>query len=428
MSPRDHEHTPPRDPTATPPAAPARGSLLANVLQPLRLYPDFRALWWSTLFASSAWWGQNVVLAWLAFDLTGSELAVAGVASVGFAPMLLGPAGGLLADRAHRPRLLITAQLLALATGASIALLVTLDFAVYWHVLVAGLLVGATMAPLQPTRFTLTMDLVGARHVSSANAVNAVGMLGSRVVVPAAAGAIIATFGAGVALWFCAAWYVPASWVLRRVADRRPDGRQSSSALAGIAQGFRYATTSPAIRAVLLVTVAANVLAWPVVLSFLPVFAEEVFEVGAGGLGLIVGVNGFGALLGALAIASLGDFQGKGALYLGATAVFGAGLAAFAVSGHLGPALALILVAGAGSAGFGVMQSTLTMLLSPDEVRGRVLGVLMLSIGVLPLAMLVQGAIASAAGVEATTAISGVLLVLAMGAVAVTGPQLRRAA
>ena len=410
-------------------AIPPQGAtLVANALTPLRAYPDFRALWWSTLYASSAWWAQNVVLAWLAFDLTGSELAVSAAAAAGFAPMLLGPLGGLLADRIHRPRLLIGAQLLALLTGAVIALLVTLDAAEYWHVLVAAAIVGLTMAPLMPTRFTLTIDLVGEQRVSSANAVNAVGMLGSRMVVPAVAGALIATFGADAALWFSAAWYIPASWPLLRVRDdRRGHASAPGPALGEIAQGFRYALANRALRALLMVTVLANMFAWPVILGFLPVFAEEVFDVGAAGLGLIVGVNGLGALLGALGIASLGDFRGKGMLYLVATAVFGLMLAAFAVSGVYALALLLIFIAGAGSAGFGVMQSTLTMLLAPADARGRVLGVLMLSIGVLPAAMLVQGAVASSIGVVATTAVSGVVLGVLTMAVAASSADLRRA-
>ena len=405
-----------------------RSSPVANVVTPLRDYPDFRALWWSTLFASSAWWAQNVVLAWLAFDLTGSELAVAGAAAVGFAPMLLGPLGGLLADRMHRPRLLIGAQLVALTAGVAIAALVMFGLAVYWHVLVAGALVGLTMAPLQPVRFTLTIDLVGERRVSSANAVSAVGMLGSRVVAPAIAGALIARYGADVALWFSAAWYIPACWVLVRLGDeRRVGGTNAVVVLGEIAQAFRHALANRALRSLLVVTVLANTFAWPVILGFLPVFAEEVFDVGPAGLGLIVGVNGMGALIGAVGIASLGDFRSKGMLYLVATALFGVTLSAFAVSGVYGLALVLIFIAGVGSAGFGVMQSTLTMLLAPAEARGRVLGVLMLSIGVLPGAMLVHGAVASSVGVVATTAVSGVLLGVLTMAVAASSPDLRRA-
>ena len=408
--------------------APGRLPIVANTLAPLRAYPDFRALWWSTLFAWSAWWGQNVVLIWLAFDITGSELAVSAAAAAALAPMLLGPLGGLLADRIHRPRLLIGAQSLALATGAGIALLVTLDRAEYWHVVVAAALVGLTMQPLMPTRFTLTIDLVGERRVSSANALTAVGMLGSRMVVPAAAGALIATLGADVALWFCAAWYLPASWPLLRIEDARRGPRSAMTAApAEIAHGFRYALASPALRALLLVTVLANIFAWPVIIGFLPVFAEEVFNVGAAGLGLIVGVNGLGALLGALGIASRGDFRWKGMLYLVATVLLGVALAAFALSGGFALALLLVFIAGIGGSGFGVMQSTLTMLLAPPEARGRVLGVLMISIGVLPGAMLVHGAVASSLGVVTTTAASGLLLAVLTIAITAFSPELRRA-
>ncbi|MYE47299.1 MAG: MFS transporter [Chloroflexi bacterium] len=407
---------------------PGGPSPVANTLQPLLAYPDFRALWWSTLFASSAWWGQNVVLLWLAFDITDSEFAVSAAAAAGLAPMLLGPVGGLLADRLHRPRLLIGAQALGLATGAVIALLVTLGWAEYWHIVVASGLVGLTMQPLMPTRFTLTIDLVGERRVSSANALTAVGMLGSRMVVPVAAGALIATFGADVALWFSAAWYLPASWPLLRVGEARRSPRSAMTAApAEIAHGFRYALASPALRALLLVTVLANILAWPVIIGFLPVFAEEVFDVGAAGLGLIVGVNGLGSLLAAIAIAAWGDFRWKGMVYLLATVLLGVALAAFALSGGFAFALLLIFIAGLGGSGFGVMQSTVTMLLAPAEARGRVLGVLMVSIGVLPGATLVLGAAASSVGVVTTTAASGLLLAVLTIAITAVSPELRRA-
>jgi MFS family permease len=417
------ESPPPRPATATPEVA----SLLANALAPLREYPAFRRLWWSTLFASSAWWAQTVVLAWLAFDLTQSELAVAAFGSVGFAPFLAGPFGGLLADRVHRPRLLLGSQIVALGAGVAIAALVSFDLAAYWHVLAAGFVVGLMQAPLQPTRFTLIMDLVGARHLSSANAVNATGLLGSRVIVPALAGALIAGFGPGVALWFSAAFDIPACLPLAGMPDAaRAAARSTARPFDDLLRGVRFVLGSRALLGVLLVTVAANSFGWPIVLGFLPVFAEEVLEVGAGGLGLLVGVNGLGALIGAIGIATLGDFQWKGRLYLGGTALFGLGLAGFAVSGGLGLALVLVLVAGLGSAGFGVMQSTITLMLAPEDARGRVLGVLMLSIGVLPLAMLVQGAVASATGVAATTLVSGLLLGAAMAAVAIAVPELRQ--
>jgi len=196
--------------------------------------------------------------------------------------------------------------------------------------------------------------------------------------------------------------------------------------LADLADGFRIALRSREMSGVLLASVATNVFAFPVVQGFLPVFAEQVLDVGAAGLGILVAANGLGSLMGALAIAAMGNFSRKGRLFLAATGAFGLLLSSFALTDQMSLAVAVIFAAGFASAGFGVMQSTLMLLLSPEEARGRVMGVLMLSIGAMPIALLVQGAIAAAIGVVATTIASGVLLVVAIVVLAVGAPGLWR--
>ncbi|HJM74428.1 MAG TPA: MFS transporter [Dehalococcoidia bacterium] len=396
---------------------------------PIRNNRQFRLFWLSSIVFFSGFWAQLVVLAWLAFEITGSEFAVAAFAAARFAPLLFGPVGGLVADAANRPRLLMLTNLVALAIGAITALLATLDVIAYWHVLVSGFLIGMTQAPLQPTRFTLLMDIVPRDEFSSANALNMAAMMGSRIAAPAAAGALIATSGGDIALWFSAVWYVPAAYLIWRVTE--PRGRDFRSASAGVltdlADGFRLALSSRALGAVLLVSIAANLFAWPVVQGFMPVFADEVLSVGAAGLGVLVAAHGAGALVGALLIASLGDFPRKGQLFLLSTGIFGLLLIPFALTESMPLAVALMVTSGLASAGFGVMQSTLTLLLAPEEARGRVTGMLMLSIGVLPLSMLGQGAIAGAVGVVATTVAAGIMLAISVVVLVAAIPELLRA-
>jgi len=252
-------------------------------------------------------------------------------------------------------------------------------------------------------------------------------LFGSRIIAPAIAGWVIEAAGAEIALWFSAAWYVPA-WLfllpLRETVAQRAAG--GGRLIADLRDGFRVAVQHGEVRAVLLASVAANMFAWPVVQGFLPVFAEQVLEVGAGGLGLLVAANGLGSLAGALSIAAMGDFPRKGRLFLAATAVFGLTLSAFALTDRMAAGLGLIFLAGLASAGFGVLQSTLMLLLSPEKARGRAMGVLMLSIGALPLALLAQGAVAAAIGVVATTAVSGVLLASTITLLALLTPRLWR--
>lgn len=400
-------------------------SPITTGLAPLANEP-FRRLWLSSALFFSGFWAQTVVLAWLAFELTDSEFAVAAFTAARFAPLLTGPLGGIIADRTNRPRTLRLSISVAGAIAVAIAVLATFGEIAYWQVVVAGLLIGSMQAPLQPVRFTLIMDLVGRDLVSSANALNMAALFGSRIVAPAIAGWVIVAAGADVALWFSAAWYLPAWWLLRSLRETDRGAVGSGRVLPDLIDGFRIALSSREMSGVLMASVAANVFAWPIVQGFLPVFAEQVLDVGAAGLGLLVAANGLGSLAGALAIAAMGDFPRKGRLFLIATGGFGLVLSAFALTDHMAIAVALIFLAGFASAGFGVMQSTLMLLLSPEEARGRAMGVLMLSIGALPLALLVQGAIAGLIGVVATTIVSGLLLAVAMALLALGAPGVWR--
>jgi len=386
----------------------------------------FRNLWLSSSLFFSGFWAQTVVLAWLAFDLTDSEFAVAAFTAARFVPLLMGPLGGIIADQTNRPRTLRLSTLVALAIGVAVAALATFGEVAYWQVVVAGLLTGSMQAPLQPVRFTLIMDLVGREQVSSANALNMASLFGSRIVAPAIAGWVIVAAGADVALWFCAAWYVPAWLFLLPVRETKRSAMSNEPTLADLADGFRIALRSHEMSGVLLASVAWNVFASPIFQGFLPVFAEQVLDVGASGLGILVAANGLGALVGALAIAAMGDFPRKGRLFLTATGMFGLMLSAFALTDQMSVAVAVIFVAGFASAGFGVMQSTLLLLLAPAEARGRVMGVLMLSIGAMPIALLVQGGLAAAIGVVATTIASGLLLVVAIVVLTIGAPDLWR--
>lgn len=407
---------------ATPPA---RGGA---ALAPLTRYPAFRDYWVSSMLFFSGFWAQTVVLAWLAFDLTQSEFAVAVFGAVRFFPMLLGPLGGALAERVNRVRLLAAAGVIALASTIVMAILVGIGVGAYWQVVLIGLLLGVMQAPLQPARFTLVMDLVRREDVSSANALNMATLMGARVIAPAVSGVLIARFGAGAALWAAVLWYVPGTLLLLRVPERVDrEARITSGVVADLIEGFSITVRHREMAGVLIVSVAANAFAWPVIQAFLPVFADRVLESGAVGLGLMVAATGVGSLIGAVAIAFLGDFRAKGRMFLGGTAVFGLSLSAFALAGNMPLALLLLLLGGIASAGFGVMQSTLMLLLAPDELRGRAMGVLMLSIGIMPFATLVQGAIASSVGVVETTFVAGLLLIGSIVLVAFAIPGLRRA-
>ena len=135
---------------------------------------------------------------------------------------------------------------------------------------------------------------------------------------------------------------------------------------------------------------------------------------------------GAGALVSAVAIAALGDFQWKGKLFVLGTGAMGVFLAMFALSTSLPLSLTIMFVYGIVSSAFGVMQSTLLMLFAPPEMRGRIMGMMIFVIGVLPVATLVHGAIASLMGVVFATALAGAILAVHMVLLYATSPRVRR--
>ncbi|MFG3531744.1 MFS transporter [Streptomyces sp. NPDC047917] len=398
-----------------------------HALVSLRTSPGFRLLWVSNLFFYGGAWTQTLVMGWLVFDTTGSEFLLAVFTAVRLAPMLLGPLAGVLCDRYDRVRLLMIACLWALGAVVVVAAMAAFGQVSYGALVAGGLAIGLAQSPSQPPRASLVLDLVGRENLSNANALNALAMNMTQVIGPAVGGAMISAFGAPAALWISTTWYVvslAALWPLRGVGHRTP--ARPEPVLKMLTSGFRTVLTSRLTSAVLLVTLAANVLLWPVHQAFMPVFAKEVLGLDAAGLGWLLTCGGLGGLAGSLVIAMLGDFKFKGGLFVFGTAVWGALWSLFALSRTVPLSFVLMACIGLMSASFGVLQTTLLLMTTEPEVRGRALGLQELAIGVMPFASLGLGVAAESVGVGATAFLSGILLVAVLLTLAVRVPRLLR--
>lgn len=393
----------------------------------LRGNRQFQLLWSSNLFFFGGMWTQTLVFGWLVYDMTRSEFLVAAFTSVRLAPMLLGPVAGVYADRHNRVRLLLIACAWATVAVGVVAAMSTVDLLPYWALLLGGLAIGLAQSPSQPARASLLLDLVGRENLSNANALNSMAMNMTQVIGPALGGALISTIGASATLWISTGWYV-VSFVLLLPLRRygRIVHQETGSAIRMIATGLRTIGRNRLAVAVLLVTLAANTLIWPVFQSFLPVFAEESLRLDAAGLGALLTCCGIGGLVGSLVIAGLGDFRRKGGLFVIGTASWGAAWALFALSRNAPVSFVLIIVIGLLSAAFGVLQTTLLLMTTEPAVHGRALGLQELAIGVMPVATLMLGVIAQNVGVALTTLGAGLLLVALLTVLALRVPQLLR--
>lgn len=408
-------------------AGPGQRSGPRRILASLQESPRFRLLWFSNMFFYGGAWTQTLVLGWLVFETTESEFLLSIFTAVRLAPLLLGPFGGVLSDRFDRVRLLIVACLWALVAVSSVTAMVAFGYVPYWALLLGGLSIGLAQSPSQPARAALVLDLVGRESLSNANALNAMAMNMTQVVGPALGGSMISAFGAPAALGISTTWYaisLLALLPLRSVRGQRVG--HPESVLKMLTGGFRTILASRLTSAVLLVTLAANILIWPIYQGFMPVFASDVLGLDAAGLGWLLTCSGLGGLVGSLIIASLGDFRFKGALFVLGTATWGLFWALFALSET--PAISFVLMGGIGlaSAAFGVLQTTLLLMTTAPQMQGRALGVQELAIGIMPFSSLLIGVFAERQGVGPTTFVAGSLLVLSMLVLAMRVPQLLR--
>lgn len=406
---------------------PRRANVFARAVSSLRTNRNFRFLWLSNIFFLGGNWALTLVLGWLVFETTESELLLAIFTAVRLAPMWLGPISGLMADRYDRLLIIKIASVWSMVMIGGLAILVSLDATPFWLLLVAGFATGMSQSPTQPARNSLVLELVGRANLANANALNSMGMGITQAIAPAVGGAIISAFDASVALWYSALWYVAAFVLISQINVVRQTVRfDPTPILPLITDGLRIVLRNQLTLTMVVVTLAANILIWPIYQSFMPVFASDVLDLGPAGLGRLMMFAGIGNFIGSFVIASLGDFRNKGAVFIYGSMIWGSGWAIFGLNESVVVSYVLILAIGMMSAAFGVLQATLMLMTSVPEVQGRALGILELAIGAMPIGTLLLGAIAQSAGVGITTAVSGSLFVIILVLYTVRVPHLAR--
>lgn len=367
----------------------------------------FWRVWTGSMLWYSARWMDLFVLQWQVLIMTDSAFQVSLVGFYRMAPMfLLGLFAGLLADRFDRKVVLLAAQLWNAAASATIAYLLISGQLRLWHLAVLVTALGFSWALDLPARRSYIYDMVGPRRVVNAMALDHVGMDGAKILGPVIGGFLWPVIGAGGCLILLSATYLVNFCLYLRLPSAAPAGSGGAPrVLRNLSDGLAYVLRNPVILGVLAITALMNLLAFPYQ-HMVPVVAKQVLDVGPQFTGLLLAADGLGALSGSLAVASLGDVQRKGRLFvLGSVLLMGAVLA-FSLSSRYWLSLGLLFVAGAGIACFATMQSSLVLTSASDAMRGRAMGTLMLAIGFGPLGALQIGALASILGASLAVTVS----------------------
>jgi MFS family permease len=161
-------------------------------------------------------------------------------------------------------------------------------------------------------------------------------------------------------------------------------------------------------------------------IALLPVFAEDIFNVGASGLGFMYGVEGMGGLLGLVLATMLSHYTHKGRLLIAGAALFGAFLVMFAFSNFILLALVALFCGALCSQLYMVVTQTTLQLMVPDEVRGRVMGLYGVAYNIQPLGSMQMGILAGLMSAPIAVAIGGIAVAAYSMGIALPNPRIRR--
>jgi MFS family permease len=396
---------------------------------------NFLLFWSGAFLSNTGTWMQAVAQGWLVLQLTDSPFWLGFDGFMSTAPgLLLTLAGGVLADLMDRRKLLINTQIVAGLAALTLGILVATHVVQVWMILTLSFITGCCLAMAGPSYMALVYDLVGREDLANAVALNSTQFQLARVLGPVFAGVGFKLFGLAGCFFANAVSFVAVVAGLKMVRFERPDKDESlptrsmkdkGAFVQDLVEGFRYVGGRPRVSTLLMISAVTSLFGAPYI-SMTPVFARDVFHLGATGLALLMGMAGAGALFGALFLAYLGDFRHKGWFVLGGDFAFAVCLICFSLSTNLVVSLVFLFLLGFGIVCAVAVTNTLLQKLVSNEMRGRVMSMFMLSfIGAMPIGNLVAGAASHRFGVQHTLAAGGLVIAAFVVVVTVRNPRLR---
>lgn len=373
--------------------------------------------------------GQAVARAWLARDLTGSNAGLGGVLLVfGLAMLLSTPAGGVAADRFSKRSVLLYAVLALTGSSVAIGIAVEADAIRYWMLLAASAVQATAFAFYLPARIAFIAELVEPEQIGVAVIVTQTAQEAMRVIAPALAGVLIGVswFGVGGVFLLAGAASALSAFFVARLPTGAPRVASTRSPLAEMTEAIEYVRSRRELSLVALTTIGVVVLGYPY-LVFLPALADDRFDVGAGGYGVMAGVAGFGAVVAGMITPRLTWMVSRPWRVIGLSGTtLGIALIALGFSSTYWLALLVLLAVGASGLIFQTSTQALMLSLSDFQYHGRMQSMVVLGFSGFGLAALPLGLFADATSLRLTLVGMGLLVLTVSGAFAVTRRRHRR--
>ena len=379
-------------------------------------YRDFRLLWFGAFASSSGTWLQQAAQSWLIYQITDQPKFLGLESFLSTAPILLfSLIGGVIADRVDRRRILLTSQYLQLTFAFALAALAALavpDRLLVSLILLLSFLTGCAQAFGGPAYQALVPALVERRDLANAIALNSIQFNLARVVGPAVGGVGLTYFGAAVCFGLNGLSFLAVIVALSALRVQHIPRVGTSKLRSELRGGLAFVWEQEALRSLTILSFACTFLGTQLI-TFLPVFAKDIFHTGPGAYSALLATSGAGAVAGALVVAWLGDITRKGRAALLMQMLFGAVIVAFTLSPVAWLAYPLVFLAGLFMMAVFALITSLVQLLVSDGMRGRVMSIYMVAFrGGMPLGALATGFLAEQFPLARVVAVEGALLSL----------------
>lgn len=376
-------------------------------------YRDFRIMWIGACTSSIGTWMQIMAQSWLVLDLShkaeylGIDQFLGGIPIVLFSLF-----GGVFADRTERQKILIGSQVVQLSCAFLLAALFAMGVVRVEYIWALSFIVGTAQSFGGPAYLALIPSLVKSEDLPNAIALNSIQFNMARVIGPMLGGLALTALGASWCFSLNGLSFIAVIISLLIIRPHFVPTKTGESVLTSMKQGFSFILKHGAMEGLIVLAFSMTLLAFPVI-TFLPVFARNIFHGGPELYTIFLVCSGVGSICGALIVAGLGKFKHQGRAALLMLIALGALLTAFALSRWLILSCALIFIAGGMLLAVFTTISSLVQMITADNMRGRVMSVYNVAFrGGMPIGSLVAGVLVDRFTAPVVLAWNGALLAL----------------
>ncbi|HEY1373794.1 MAG TPA: MFS transporter [Candidatus Binatia bacterium] len=391
------------------------------------LIRDFSLVWSSSVLAAICVQIRNVANLYQVYHLSGSSLQLGLTGFFQALPhIVMGLFAGVLADAFDRKKVILGTHFLHL--GPSIALgYLTMNGAIQvWHIYVFSIVSGFIEVFSWPARSAIVANLVPMSYLMNAITLTSMVLQSSFLFGPAIAGLLIDNVGLASTYFVSAGLFAPAILaILAMRASGVPQGERRTVSIKSMIEGVKFIWIERIILSLFLLDFGVTLVGF--YRPILPIFASDVFNMGATGLGALYGAPAIGSLLGSTAVLMAGDFKRKGALAVVAALFFAGGLMLLGFSQYFWMAVAAVVLLGFTDSLSVAIRRTVVQYLAPDTLRGRAASLItVFAQSTNALGALLAGVAASLWGAPRALVIGGAVCVCMIVGISRAIPQLWR--